>query len=225
MLIGGLQRSSLVDYPGHISAVVFMQGCNFRCPYCHNPQLVEPARFGQPLDVDEVFRFLQSRVGRLQAVVVSGGEPLLHDDLPELLTRIRRLGYLVKLDTNGSFPDRLSAIVSAGLVDFIAMDIKAPFGRYGELAGVPVDIGAIRKSIRIIRESGADYLFRTTLAEPLLDEEDIRKIREFLGPTEHYLVQPINPTAEWLRPEARTGVRAHSEADLPAGYGRKRQQR
>lgn len=205
MLIGGLQRCSLVDYPGHVSAVIFTQGCNFRCPYCHNPQLVDPARFGQPLDVDEVFRFLQSRIGRLQAVVVSGGEPLVHDDLPALLGRIRELGYLVKLDTNGSFPGRLSAVVSAGLVDFIAMDIKAPFGRYGELAGVPIDIEAIRESIRIIRESGVDYLFRTTLAEPLLGEDDIRTIRELLGPAEHYRVQPINPNAEWLRPEARLG--------------------
>jgi len=205
MLVGGLQRSSLVDYPGHVSAVIFTQGCNFRCPYCHNPQLVEPARFGQPLDMEDVFRFLQSRIGRLQAVVVTGGEPLVHDDLPALLARIRALGYLVKLDTNGSFPDKLSAVVSAGLVDFIAMDIKAPLGRYGELAGVQVDIGAIQKSVGIIKASGVDYLFRTTMAEPLLDEDDIRKIRTFLGPRAHYSVQPLNPRAEWLRPEARRG--------------------
>lgn len=205
MFIGGLQRSSLVDYPGHVSAVIFTQGCNFRCPYCHNPQLVDPVRFTQSFDEGEVFRFLQSRIGRLEAVVVSGGEPLVHDDLPVLLARMRALGYLVKLDTNGSFPDKLSAVVSAGLVDFIAMDIKAPLGRYGELAGVPVDIGAIRESIRIIRNSGVDYLFRTTMAEPLLDENDICEIRTFLGPRAHYRVQPLNPRGEWLRPEARTG--------------------
>ncbi|MEN6490430.1 MAG: anaerobic ribonucleoside-triphosphate reductase activating protein [Rectinema sp.] len=203
MLIGGLQRCSLVDYPGHLCAVIFTQGCNFRCPYCHNPQLVDPARFEAPLDEEKVFNFLRSRIGRLRGVVVSGGEPLLNDDLPEFLDRIGQMGYLVKLDTNGSFPDRLSAIVSAGLVDFIAMDVKAPFGRYGELAGVPVDVGAIQESIRIIRNSGTEYLFRTTLAKPLLDEKDTRLIRSFLGPGAHYRVQPLNPAAEWLRPEAR----------------------
>jgi pyruvate formate lyase activating enzyme len=208
MLIGGLQRSSLVDYPRHVSAVIFTQGCNFRCPYCHNPQLVEPARFGQPLDIEDVFRFLQSRIGRLQAVVVTGGEPLVHDDLPALLARIRAMGYLVKLDTNGSFPDKLSAVVSAGLVDFIAMDIKAPLRRYGELAGVHVDVGALQKSIGIIKACGVDYLFRTTMAEPLLGEDDICEIRTFLGPGAHYSVQPLNPRAEWLRPEARRGAPA-----------------
>lgn len=210
MIIGGLQRSSLVDYPGHVSAVIFTQGCNFRCPYCHNSQLVDPARFEPPLDENDVFRFLQSRIGRLDAVVVTGGEPLIHSDLPILLARIRALGYLVKLDTNGSFPDQLSAVVSAGLVDFIAMDIKAPFERYDELAGVSVDIWAIRKSIAIIKEVGVGYLFRTTLAKPLLSENDIHQIREFLGPGAHYRVQSLNPTAEWLKPEARTGVAAFS---------------
>jgi pyruvate formate lyase activating enzyme len=206
MLIGGLQRSSLVDYPGHISAVIFTQGCNFRCPFCHNPQLVDPAHFEPPVDEDDVFHFLQSRIGRLEAVVVTGGEPLMHSDLPALLTRLRALGYRIKLDTNGSFPDQLSAVVSARLVDFIAMDIKAPFERYDELAGVPVDLEAIRKSIDIIENADVGYLFRTTLAEPLLGEADIRKILELLGPeAAHHRVQPLNPTAEWLRPEARRG--------------------
>jgi len=137
--------------------------------------------------------------------VVSGGEPLLNAGVSELLSQIRKLGYPVKFDTNGSFPDRLSAIISAGLVDFTAMDIKAPFEHYDELAGVSVDVEAIQESIRIIRDSGVECLFRTTLAKPLLAEEDIARIREFLGPTTNYRVQPLNPNAEWLRPEARLG--------------------
>lgn len=202
MFIGGLQRCSLVDYPERVSAVIFLRGCNFRCPYCHNARLVDPARFDEPLDPAAVFDFLRSRTGRLQGVVVSGGEPLLNEDLSELLARIRALGYPVKLDTNGSFPDRLSALASAGLLDFIAMDIKAPLERYDELAGVPVDTIAIRKSVGIIKKSGIPYLFRTTFAKPLLDEDDISRIKEFLGPEVPYRVQPLNSRAEWLNPGA-----------------------
>lgn len=191
MRIGGIQRSSLVDYPGKVCAVIFTQGCNFRCPYCHNPQLVEPSLFEQPLDVADVLSFLESRVGCLNGVVVSGGEPLLHGDLLDLLARVRSLGFPVKLDTNGSLPERLQTAIDERLVDFVAMDIKAPFSKYPEIAGVQMDIGTIGASIRIIRESGINHQFRTT-ASAFLDADDYLNIRQLCGHTPHYIVQTMN---------------------------------
>ena len=126
MVIAGFQKVSLSDFPGKISAIVFTQGCNFRCRYCHNPELVDPARYAAPLAVDAVLDFLAGRVGRIQGVVVTGGEPTLHADLPGLLARIKSLGLAVKLDTNGSRPDVLEEVFRQGIVDYIAMDIKAP---------------------------------------------------------------------------------------------------
>lgn len=200
MTIGGLQRCSLVDYPGHVAAVIFVQGCNFRCPFCQNSHLVLPERFEPPLDMEAISCFLISRTHLLQGVVVSGGEPLLHDDIPSLLARIRGLGYSVKLDTNGSLPCRLKAIVDDRLVDFIAMDIKAPLHRYDALAGTTVNTDLIKESIGIIQHSGIQYMFRTTFAKPLLDDDDIRQIRDLLGDDINYRVQPINPSAVWLDP-------------------------
>ncbi|NLI30301.1 MAG: anaerobic ribonucleoside-triphosphate reductase activating protein [Nitrospiraceae bacterium] len=198
MQIGGLQRSSLVDYPGSVSAVVFTQGCNFRCPYCHNPQLVEPSLFEPLLDAAGVLSFLESRVGRIGGVVVSGGEPLLHDDLPDFLDTLKGLGFSVKLDTNGSLPERLGAVLAARLADFVAMDIKAPLHKYQRVSGVSADTDAIQASIRIIRESGIDHQFRTTMAEMLLDSADIQSIRQDLVGTSRHVVQVMNSRAVLL---------------------------
>lgn len=196
MRIGGIQRSSLVDYPGKVSAVIFTQGCNFRCPYCHNPQLVEPSLFEPPLDAADVLSFLESRVGRLHGVVVSGGEPLLQKRLPDFLEQVRRFGFPVKLDTNGSFPAELAHVVSGGLVDFVAMDIKAPLDKYAVVSGVPVDVHAIQASIRIIRESGIDHQFRTTVADALLNSAAVQSIREDLAGTSRYLARNMNRYAD-----------------------------
>lgn len=130
MEIGGLQKFSLIDYPGKISAVIFTRGCNFRCPYCHNPELVIPAFFTQGYAVDDIFAFFRSRREKLDGIVITGGEPTVQKDLIEFMSKVKALGFFLKLDTNGSNPGILKKVISLGLVDFVAMDIKAPFDRY-----------------------------------------------------------------------------------------------
>jgi len=195
MQIGGFHRTSLIDYPGMISAVVFTQGCNFRCPYCHNPELVYPGQYQALIPEEEVFFFLKKRKPLLDGVVISGGEALLQGDLTTFLKRIKAIGYPVKLDTNGSLPDDLSAVIRGGLIDYVAMDIKAPFSKYAEVAGVQVETDAIRESIKVIIRSGVKYQFRTTKSDVLLDERDIDLIHEYTGRTSNYVVQQINPYA------------------------------
>ncbi len=201
MLIGGLQKCSLVDYPGKVSAVVFTQGCNFRCPYCHNPALVYPSEYTTPIPEDEVLFFLQKRRFLLDGVVISGGEALLQEDLIGFLKHIKALGYPVKLDTNGSRPDELNKAIREKCIDYVAMDIKAPFYKYSIVAGVKVDIDAIQESITAIIRSGLNYQFRTTNAKNFLDEKDIELIREYTGRTESYVVQEMNPYAKFKRIE------------------------
>ncbi len=167
MRIGGLQRFSLVDYPGRVSAVVFTQGCNFRCPYCHNPQLVYPMLFDVPMAEDDVLQYLQKRRGMIQGVVISGGEALMQDDLAAFLRQVKDMGYPVKLDTNGSFPDHLEMLLAKGLIDYVAMDYKAPVRIYAEAAGVPVSAPDIIKSLRLCIESGIRHEARTTVFDLL----------------------------------------------------------
>jgi pyruvate formate lyase activating enzyme len=162
MVIGGLQKFSLADFPGRIAAIVFCRGCGFRCPYCHNPELVEPMRYAHPIPHRDVLDFLVTRRGQLQGVVVTGGEPTIHTGLPDFLGSVRELGFAVKLDTNGSNPEMLRGILSQGLADYIAMDIKAPLASYERLAGVPVQTQDIQQSISLVLESGVSHEFRTT---------------------------------------------------------------
>ena len=138
MRIGGLQKSSLIDYPGKICAIVFTIGCNFRCPYCHNPELVDET--AEELSQDEFFAFLEKRIGKLDAVTITGGEPTLHNDLVPFIIKIKELGFLVKLDSNGTHPDVLAQLISEKSVDYIAMDIKAPLQKYTQTVARPVDI-------------------------------------------------------------------------------------
>jgi pyruvate formate lyase activating enzyme len=135
MKIGGLQKFSLLDYPGKISAVVFTQGCNFRCPYCHNPELVDPERFQECIPEDEIFAFLETRRGKLEAVTVTGGEPTIQNGLSSFVRRIKDMGFMVKLDTNGSRPEVLEELIRHKLIDYIAMDIKAPLEKYEAVTG------------------------------------------------------------------------------------------
>src|SRR6056297_2585563 len=128
MIIGALQKTSLIDYPGEISAVIFTRGCNFRCPYCHNPELVDKKRYTTALEINEVLTFLENRKGLLDGVVITGGEPTIYGDLPEFLLKIKQMGYLVKLDTNGTNPAMMRRVIDLNLVDYIAMDYKAPLG-------------------------------------------------------------------------------------------------
>ena len=194
MVIGGLQKFSLSDFPGRLSAIVFAQGCNFRCPYCHNPELVDPGRFLSPVSEKDVISLLLDRIGRLEGVVITGGEPTIHDDLPDFIRKIRALGYAIKLDTNGSRPEMLRGVISAGLVDFIALDVKAPLSRYREVVRAPVDTDDIRRSIRLVIESGIAHEMRTTFVPSLLDLDDLKEIAESVRGCRLLVVQGFRPS-------------------------------
>lgn len=189
MNIGGLQRVSLNDYPGKICATVFTQGCNFRCPYCHNPELVDPGQYGPVIPEKEVLSFLDKRRGKLEAVTVTGGEPTLQKDLEKFLGELKNMGYLVKVDTNGSNPDTLSTLIDKQLVDYIAMDIKGPLKRYGQIVSVKVDASRIRRSIQLITTSGVEHEFRTTVVRSQLDLDDLVSMAKLIKRARLYVLQ------------------------------------
>jgi len=193
MVIGGFQRFSLTDFPGRIAAIVFTRCCGFRCPYCHNPELVDPARYAAPLDETKMISFLKKRQGQLQGVVITGGEPTFHEDLPEFLERIRKLGYSTKLDTNGNNPTMLERVLSSGLVDYVALDIKAPLRLYKDIAGPAADPSAIAQSVGLLLNTGIPHEMRTTLVESLLSIEDIRAIGELVRGCRLFALQRFNP--------------------------------
>lgn len=194
MRIGGLQKFSLIDYPGKMAAVIFTQGCNFRCPYCHNSELVLPALFKNPIPESVVLEFLQRRRGQLEGVVVTGGEPTIQEDLIPFLKRIRLLGYAIKLDTNGSRPGVLEEIISRNLVDFIAMDVKTSFKRYEQAVGRSINVGNIKKSIRLIINSGVEHQFRTTLVKSFCAHADLVSVCNELQGAQEYRLQKFVPT-------------------------------
>ena len=188
----GLIRSSLVDYPGKITAVVFTQGCNFCCPYCHNPELIANSS-NTHITYESFFSFLKTRQGLLDAVTISGGEPTLHNDLPGFINEIKKLGFFIKLDTNGSNPQMLSNLFPS--LDYIAMDIKSPLEKYPLIARQPVSASSIIDSIALIQNSGIPYEFRTTYVEGLLTPEDIIKIKDlFVQNAPAYYIQQFKPT-------------------------------
>jgi pyruvate formate lyase activating enzyme len=191
MRIAGFQPFTLSDYPGCTAAIVFTQGCQFRCPFCHNHTLLLDRELGHSWDQTQLLDQLNRRKGFLDGVVVSGGEPTLQPDLAAFLARIKAMDLLVKLDTNGGHPRVLRHLIAQGLVDFVAMDVKAPFHKYDQLAGVSVSIQALTKSIHIIAHSGIAHLFRTTWVPDLLTEQDIQQIRVSLPPGSPYKVQPF----------------------------------
>ncbi len=198
MNIGGIQKCSLIDYPGKISLVVFTRGCNFFCPYCHNPELIKAEPGGttsgsaspeRPYNQEDLFCFLENRKNLLDGIVISGGEPTLHDDLPQFILRIQEMGFLVKLDTNGSRPDVLEDIVNDGLVDFIAMDVKTSPARYGSFAGPSLRPADIFRSVSILLNSGIQHEFRTTCVYPLVTDSDIKQIARMVSGANSYVLQ------------------------------------
>ncbi|HNY64433.1 MAG TPA: anaerobic ribonucleoside-triphosphate reductase activating protein [Deltaproteobacteria bacterium] len=194
MIIGYLQKSSLIDYPGRVCAVVFTMGCNFRCPYCHNPELVDGSLPPDLFPIEEVMSFLETRVGKLDAVSITGGEPCLQADLIPFMRRVRDLGFLVKLDTNGSRPDVLAQVIEEGLADYLAMDIKAPLGKYPLTAGKEGAGEHIKESIGMIMGSPVPYEFRTTLVDRLLRPSDILEIGGMIKGARRYVLQRFVPT-------------------------------
>jgi len=189
MKIHGLQKMTLLDYPGHVACTVFLGQCDFRCPYCHNFELVDgtaPA----VMDEEELFAFLSKRKGLLDGVAVTGGEPCVHRDLPELLRRIREMGFLTKLDTNGNHPDVLKEILDAGLADYVAMDIKNSPGKYAMTIGLPaLDLSRVKESIALIMAKAPDYEFRTTVVKEFHEEKDFEGIGELIRGADKYFLQ------------------------------------
>lgn len=182
MIIGGLQKTSLLDFPEKIAAIVFTMGCNFRCGYCHNPELIN----GEA-KIEEVFEFLKTRQGKLDGVVITGGEPCLQKDLPEFIKQVKELGFAVKLDTNGSFPEMLEKVLPD--LDYVAMDIKAPLEKYSRIVNVDVDTSKISKSIEVLKNGGVDYEFRTTVVKSQLSFEDFEKIGQLIQGVPRYYLQ------------------------------------
>lgn len=193
MRIGGFQAFSLSDFPGRTAAILFTQGCNFRCPFCHNGSLIPTA--GEPgkiIPETRVLEFMQLRRGTLDGLVVTGGEPTLQPDLPAFLRRIKVMGFEIKLDTNGSHPEVLRNLLLENLVDFIAMDIKAPFEIYDLLTGVRTPLKKVKESIELIAKSGVTHEFRTTFAAPLLSGNDVLSIKDMVPRGSPHRLQKLN---------------------------------
>ena len=178
--IRGLQKTTLIDYPGKIACIIFLSGCNFRCPFCHNKDLVLESKNLPHFSEERILKFLKSRVGILEGVEFTGGEPTLYPHLEEFMRRIKELGFLVKLDTNGTNPKVLKRLVKNGLVDYVAMDFKAPVEKYEKAVGVKVDKEAILKSMRFLAGGEVDYEFRTTVVPKIHKKEDLIKMAEQL---------------------------------------------
>ena len=200
MRIGGFQKLTLVDFPGKVAATVFVQGCNFRCGYCHNPELVLPQFFQAPLSPEMVLDYLNDRRGKLEGVVITGGEPTLQEGLVDFITRIKEMGFAVKLDTNGSHPEVLSSLIGLNLLDYIAMDIKSPLAKYAQVTGVACDTTHLKESIDLIIKSGIPYQLRTTLVKEFCSKEDLCDIRLLAGGADHYVLQPFVPSQKMIDP-------------------------
>jgi len=222
MDIAYLLSTTLIDYPGKVAAVCFTTGCNFRCPFCHNSELVLPERIRKLrlIPENDVLYFLREREKFLDALCITGGEPTLQEDLPHFIERVKRIGLLVKLDTNGSHPEVLKELFDNHLLDYVAMDIKGPSWRYDELAGIHVDLEAIRRSIQIIIDRAPDYEFRTTTA-PTITAKDIKEAVSLIaGAKRYFLQQFVIPTDKDLVDPAWNQKTALSEAELRALWER-----
>lgn len=210
MEIYGFQKLTLLDFPEKTACTLFTGGCNMRCPFCHNSPLVRLSGEDETFTEEEIFSYLDKRHGLLDGVAITGGEPLLQKDIVPFIKKIKDTGYLVKLDTNGTFPEPLKELTDKKLVDYIAMDIKNCKEKYSITAGVKVDIDTLQKSIDIIMNSGIDYEFRTTVVKEFHEVEDIIKISEWIRGADKYYLQCFKDSGNILE----DGCSAHSEETL-----------
>ena len=207
---------TLIDYPDRMAALVYTAGCNLRCPFCHNSELVLPEEVSRLslIQENEIVALLTDRQAFLDGVVISGGEPTIQSDLLRFIEQIKSLGFLVKLDTNGTRPKVLEALLEARLLDYVAMDLKGPAPRYDELAGVPVEIDTIKRAIRLIVDRAPDYEFRTTVA-PTLTAEDIEQATAWIAGAKRYILQRfVLPEGKHLVEPSWEGKAALSEEEL-----------
>ena len=237
MIIGGLQKFSVLDYPGYLSAIVFTQGCNFRCQFCYNPMLVWPNQVGKSkyaqvteqqkdhpkITEDDLFVFLHSRIGKLDAIVITGGEPCLQKDLPKFIAKIKKLGFLVKLDTNGSYPETLAKLIKEKLIDYIAMDLKAPEEKYEAVTEAGLDFDKIKKSVKIIIQSGLPHEFRTTVVPGLLDKNDIAEMGKIIKGARAWYLQSFKSSVDLINQALKGKVPYNSRqmnemAEIGRGY-------
>ena len=191
MQIGGIEKCSLVDFPSHIAAIVFTQGCNFRCGYCYNPELVFPTLFQESIPEKEIWDFLKTRVGKLEGLVITGGEPTMQPDLIPFIKKARKMGFKIKLDTNGGNPEALEDIISHKIVDYFAMDIKGPLEEYENITCSAITPERIQKSVRLIMGSGTKYEFRTTVVKSQLSKGDFEKIGKLIKGAPLYALQKL----------------------------------
>ena len=210
MKIGGLEKLSLIDYPGYLSAIVFTAGCNFRCHFCYNPMLVWPSSelggiqnkekgFSQ-IPEEDLFLFLKDRVGKIEGIVITGGEPTMHNDLPEFIKKIKALGFKVKLDTNGTIPEMVKKIIDEKIIDYIAMDLKAPLEKYSTIVGVPIDCQKIVESVKIVIESGLPHEFRTTVTPGFLEKDDFSKMGQIIQGADAWYLQKFKSDTDLVDP-------------------------
>ncbi len=213
MRISGLQKLSMVDYPGKLAATVFTGGCDLRCPFCHNAPLVLRVAETPEFSQEEVLSFLRTRQGLLDGVVLSGGEPLLQADAAEFLAAVRSLGFSVKLDTNGCHPEALANILERGLTDYVAMDIKNRREKYAETAGMPgFDLAPVEESVRLLQSSGVDFEFRTTVVREFHTAADIRAIGQWLEGSPRYFLQKFVDSGDLVG----TGCHGLEDAEMRA---------
>ena len=210
--IAGLQKLTLLDYPGRVACTVFFGGCNLRCPFCHNASLVLPHGGMPGMSEEELLSFLKKRRGILDGVCITGGEPLLQPELVRLLCEIRQLGFLCKLDTNGTMPHRLAPILEARAVDYVAMDIKSSPRGYAAAVGMDIDMDAIRQSVSLIKQSGIEHEFRTTVVAGLHTAADIEEAARLIG-DEPYFLQSFVDSGDLI---AGTGLSAYSPTEMMA---------
>lgn len=200
MVIHGLQKLTLLDYPGKVACTIFTAGCNFRCPFCHNASLVLDTHKNQEISIDNLFSFLEKRKGVLDGICVTGGEPLIQSDIEGFLRKVKVLGYAIKLDTNGSFPDRLIRIVEEGLVDYVAMDIKNSQENYGKTIGIKeYDISSVHKSVQYLLSGKVPYEFRTTVVQEFHRRSDFASIGRWISGAERYYLQQFVDSGDVIK--------------------------
>lgn len=206
MVIQGLQKLTLLDFPGKVACTVFTAGCNFRCPFCHNASLVIDRHKNAAIPQEKFFSFLSMRKGILDGVCVTGGEPLVQQGIEEFLERIRSLGFLVKLDTNGSFPDRLKRLAEDGLIDYVAMDIKNSREKYGRTIGIEeYDVTDISRSVEYLLEGNVPYEFRTTVVREFHEREDFEAIGQWIRGAERYYLQQFRDSGDLIQKDGLHG--------------------
>jgi len=206
MILGGFQKNSLIDFPGKISSVIFTRGCNFKCPYCHNPELIPFQKTDSDIDPDEIFSFLKARKGFIDAVVITGGEPCLQKNIFEFAEKIKKMGFLLKLDTNGSRPDILEKLLNKNFLDLVAMDVKTPFDQYNKIITNEKSIETnLRKSINLIMNSKINYYFRTTCAKPFVTKKNFTEIIKEIKGAKKYSLQKFK-NKKVLNPEFFEGI-------------------